>query len=411
MTKRTKLIAWLVGVLALGAAGWWALVPRVRTATEAQVRAHVAPELLLPLPHPEGGLQRYEAARQAVQALYGNWRPHVAAAPGPPLDLRDPRVRRVMDILESGPLDRSAEAFDPAAPFYRFVQGLTAAALAAAGQGDWERVRQQMEAAYLLLDRLAASDIVLEQAYYTIVVETTVLKAVLELAARRDLPAALAARCAVLLAVERHSPEQVRQFLRGEFQLRMLRQIPGFLVDGPGRERPWVPAGNYDPIETAVLMSDKFIETGRNAGLPPSRWSSAAADRIGQLWSEVESKPGGVVSMVAQALSYRIRMNTSHNSLGRMLANFGTSRLATFGNTRLLMTRILEARTRREQVAAAVAVARFRRQQGRDPRDFGELVGVGLLPAAPLDHVKEQPLTFDLKALFEWPVPPPQRPG
>jgi hypothetical protein len=421
MTKRTKIIAGLVAGLALPLSLCWALFPKIRTATEAQVRAHAAPELLLPLPRPEGGQRRFEAAREAMLDLFGKWpqsRPRNAAASGGPLDLQDPQVRRVIDILAAGPLDRSTEW--PASPglpittvrpiasshpissahFIKFGGGLIDAAQVAAEQGDWQRAGQQMEAAYLLLDRLTASDIVVDHFFYTVQVETAIDKAVLKLAASSAMPATLAARLATLQSVERHGQEQVQRVLRGEFQLRKLGQIQAFPLNDPGGARPWVPLGTYDPIETVALISDSFVETGRNAGLPASRRSSAATDRIRRLASSVQLDSRSEVFLVVHAIFDELQLNISRNAMGR--------RLASFAVPEWVVTRMRTAQTRRDQVAAALAVVRFRQRTGRDPQGFDELVTMGLLAAVPLDHAREQPLAFDLKALFQWPAPPPQ---
>jgi hypothetical protein len=421
MKKRTRIIAGLLVGLALPVSLYLALFPKIRTATEAQVRAHASPELLLPLPNPEGGQQRFEAARQAMLDLSGKWqqgRPRNAAASGGPLDLQDPRVRRVIDILAAGPLDRSTEW--PASPgwpimssrpiasshpfssaqFIKFGDGLIAAAQVAAEQGDWQRVGQQMEAAYLLLDRLTASDIAVDQFFYTVAVETAVDKAVLKLSASSGLPATLAARLATLQSVERHSQEQVQRVLRGEFQLRKLGQIQAFPLNYSGGARPWVSMGTYDPIETVALISDSFVEAGRNAGLPASRRSSAATDRIRRLAGSVQLNSRSEVFLVVHAIFNELRLNISRNAMGR--------RLASYDDPGWVTTRVRAAQTRREQVAAALAVVRFRQRTGRDPHGFDELVTMGLLAAVPLDHAREQPLAFDLAALFQWPAPPPQ---
>jgi len=398
-----RTIAWLLAGALTVLGSWLVITPGIDTATIEEVRAHAAPELLLPLPHPDGGLQRREAVEQALRDLY-DWRRgnrRVVATRWAPLELGDPEVRRVIEILEAGPLDRSVEVQGTRASFITYTRGLTAAALVAADQHDWERVRRQMDAAFLVLDRLTGSDIVLDHPVTTMTVETAVYKAILDLAKHRELPAALATHWSAQLAIERHSPQQVRQFLRGDFQLVKLREIPAFEVGDSRTPRPWLGTGTYDPLETATLISDSFVELGNNAALPVSRWSNSASERIRQLQNAANPQPAGLLSMLWLELTYRARANNSTNTLGRMLAGFGY--------TTPLMNSILKARTRREQVAAALATARFRQRKGRDPAGFDELIEAGLLQSIPQDHARERPQAFDLKALFEWPAPGPRR--
>jgi len=433
MTKRTKVILGLLGGIALLGAGWWAIVPKIGIASEAELRAHVAPELLLPLPHPEGGVERYRQLLQTLDAmptaaalkslatylqllqaldpLPTKKRSAASTDASPPapsvyfqsFDVEDPGVRRVLDILARGPLDRS-EQTNGWEELTRFGNGLTAAASAAADAGDWQRVQRGVEAAFLLLDRLASSEVESSDALLTNEVETDVYKMALGLAARSDLPAGPAERLAVHLADERHDPGKQRQVLRGDFQLRVLRTLSN---GARGRAAmPWEYVGSYDPLETITLVNDRFVEMSRNAALPASQWSRMAAARIEQAWAAMPAYPRSQARIVM--LWYRIRMNRVPNSAGLMQVRAFTypwGRASTFGvpGMRGLMDQTLYIRTRREQVAAAVAVARFRQRTHREPRNFQELIAAGLLQSVPVDHATEQPLPFDLQALFKWP--------
>ncbi len=48
----------------------------------------------------------------------------------------------------------------------------------------------------------------------------------------------------------------------------------------PTRLRLLFGAGTYDPVAAVILLNDAFVEANRNAELPSSKWSKAAAQRI-----------------------------------------------------------------------------------------------------------------------------------
>lgn len=405
MSKRSRIIAGWIAGLALAGGLHWALFPKIRTTTVAELRAYVAPELLLPLPQVAANRQRHEVVQQALRELLGNWRPATPrnAARVGPLDLRVPQVRRVLDMLEAGPLERPDELASvpqpgpqlPSWQLVRFTSGLAAAALEAARQHDWERAGRQIEAASLLLDRMAESDVVLPQSRYTLGAEDTVHGTILELAASNP-PASLGGRLAALLSVERHGPEQVRRILRSEFQLRMFPELQAYPFAYSGPTRRWVPLGSYDPLETVTLISDRFVEAGGNAGLPASRRSTAAADRIQRLAGGPQLDSSSMTLQLLDAACDSLRLNISGNAMGR--------RLARSVDPEWMWPRMNAVQTRREQVAAALAVVRFRQRTGREPRGFDELVAAQLLPAVPRDHATGAPLAFDLQQLFQWPA-------
>lgn len=401
---KQPVVAWclLGGVVLL--AGWWGLVPKIGTATEAEVRAHVAPELLQPLPHPEGGVARVEALLQAAGKLPRepkNWR-----EPRVTLDLDNAAVREVIDILRTGPIDRVRDKQQPVPLYYwqvlypselytpltRISNGLAGAALRAAEQRDWARARQHMEASCLLLDRLLDSDLLLQERYATMTyIERKVYVTTLALAAHRDLPVSLAEHLSVLLVKDRHDPASLLRVLRGEMQQVLLGRIGA----GPISQYQ---AGTYDPLDTAELLSARFLQMARESGLPAARRfgltpDEARARRSELGWYRDSARPGW--REYSSPLTWplrRIRLNTAHNSIGRTDA-------AAYPDWNL-MQHILRARSLQDQVAAALALVRFRQRAGRDPKDFAELVAVGLLRAVPMDHAEERPLPFDLNALF-----------
>jgi hypothetical protein len=408
-------IAWLLLTGLVLLAGWWTLAPKLGTATEAQVRAHVAPELLQPLPHPEGGVERDTALRQILVQL--PYQPPVRGKMPEPRDLTNPLVSSAVDILRQGALDRSSGFPAPhlehgrpgllasqrgrSAQFVRFVNGLTKGAMQAADQRDWVRVVEHMEAACLLLDRLFESDAIVGDRQWTKSVETSIHRATLALAARGDLPAKAAARLAACLEADRHTATDMLRVLRGEMQLMVLPLIGAMPLAG----RYDYQAGTYDPLETTELLSARFIATARDVGLPAARWS-AGYQRVAPAFPAVPEFPGRFWRNAPYAryrelgpqLQWpvdRIRMNTARNSIGRFEA-------ATYLDAGL-MARVLSARTGRDQAAAALAVVRFRHRTGRDPQDFAELVAAGLLRTVPMNHALDQPLPFDLQALFQWP--------
>lgn len=406
---RQSIIWWglLAGLVAL--MGWWGLVPKIGTATQAEVRAHIAPELLQPLPRPDGGVARFEAMRRALDSLppepvLGRPRRNL-----PQLALTNPVVGEVMDILGAGPIDRAREVQPLPGPINawqnisqsrlytsvrRLANDLAGTATSAADMGDWARARQHMEASCLLLDRLFESDARLEDRRWTIAIELIVYRSAFNLAVRPDMPAGLAERLAVLLVKDRHDPASLLRVLQGEMQLLLLVRMG----EQPASSYA---AGTYDPLETAELLSTRFLEMVREAGLPAARQSGLSNFEV--LVRQSELSPYRMVISNSSAYrdrdSYltwplrRIRLNTAHNSIGRIDAAAYPD-----GN---LMNRMQEARSLQDQVAAVLAVVRFRQRAGRDPRDYAELVTTGLLRAAPMDHRTDTPLSFDLKALFE----------
>jgi hypothetical protein len=248
----------------------------------------------------------------------------------------------------------------------------------------------------LLLQRLFESDARLQDRRETMSMETAEYRAALKLAAHRGLPAAAAARLSELLAVDRHDSASLMQALRGEMQYVLVPRI------GVG-PISYYEAGTYAPLETAELMGARFLQAVREAGSPGDGRSS---DRASLAWKRSQLTSSFWMVGSAQRgrsmhpLSYlawpaqRIRLNTSRNSIGRVDAETCLP-----GD---LPDAVRRARTRQDQVLAALAVVRFRQRAGRDPHDFSELVVAGLLRAAPMDHLRNQPLPFDLKALFEW---------
>jgi hypothetical protein len=218
------------------------------------------------------------------------------------------------------------------------------------------------------------------------------------LAARRDLPVDLAERMSVLLVPDRHDPASLMQVLRGEMQYVVLPRI------GVAPSSFYL-AGTYDPIETTKLLSTRFLATLREAGAPGARQSG---DVLSRIRAQNQLTPGFWMIESAQRIqmhpqshlawpAQRIRLNTARNSIGRV-------DVETYGDAELL-DRMQRARTVRDQVAAALAVVRFRYRAGRDPRSYGELVATGLLRAVPRDYLRNEPLPFDLNALFAWHEP------
>lgn len=411
MTKQAS-IAWCVlGGLVLLVA-WWALVPKIWTATAAEVRGHAQAELLQPLPHPEGGTARFEAILRALDRLPDQ--PQRTRDARPPLDLAEPAVREVIEILRAGPIDRTgvipaqpahpvgsavdANDYERYVKFLRVATGLRDATLQAANKGDWAEARRHIDASGLLLQRLFESDARLHDRRWSMSIETEVYRAALALAVRRDLPADLAERLSALLAVDRHGPASLMQVLRGEMQYVVLPRI-GL------RPISYYEAGTYDPLKTTELLGTRFLAMVREAGSPGAERSGDGLNRIwtlsqltGNFWMDRPAQRIGVLKM--HRLSHlawpaqRIRLNTARNSIGRVDAQTYPD-----GN---LVDRVRRARTQQDQAMAALAVVRFRHRAGRDPQDFGELVAAGLLRAVPMDHLQNQPLPFDLKTLFEW---------
>lgn len=403
-------IAWCVlGGLAL-LAGWWGLVPKIGTATEAEVRAHVAPGLLQPLHRPEGGVARFEALQDALDRL-GN--PRVRARQGPPLDPAHPVVKEVIEILRAGPIDRTEDIPAPRrythaamqaidsgrhSRFLNFANGINATALRSAGEGDWVAAARHMEASCLLLDRLFESDVRLQQRYGTMSIETALHRAMLSLAAR-EMPAAVAEQLSALLVKERHGPASLSQVLRGEMQYVVLPWI------GYGPRLPYA-AGTYEPLETAELLGARFLAMIRDAGLPAAQRSAdiswqaqqRAQDSLTGMHWFMDPSPRRFPTSVPYLTwpAQRIRLNTTRNSIGRAEVVAYPA-----GNPIAAMQR---SRTMQDQVATALAVVRFRHRAGRDPRDFMELVAAGLLRAVPMDHARDLPQDFDLQALFQWPT-------
>lgn len=396
-------IAWgLCGALVV-LVGWWALAPRIQTADEAVVRWRIAPELLAPLPHPEGGRERAEALRGALQGLWakaGNrsrtWR----------YDLADPQVGAVIAILREGELDRAGVDVGWSVLWSSLAQGLATMAREQARTGDWTHAGQQMEAAFLLLDRLVGSNASMFDQAWIIRIESDLYVAVLDLASL-DPPEVTARLLAAQLEPDRHSPESFLRYLGGAMQFDVLPWLAD-LDPAPTA----VFAGNYDPFETAGLISDSFMEAARNVGLPASQRSTVVAGRIATValmspgYSRCSTDPPDAPRWscdLGDALGrswHRIRMNTTRNSIGRELASWLDSWHR--------LDPILQVRSLQDQAAAAVAVSRFRQSARRNPADFGELIAAGLLLAVPLDRSTQQPLHFDLRALFE---PPRQMPG
>jgi hypothetical protein len=426
MKLRTKIACLLLAGFVV-AAGWWTLVPKIHTATPAEVRPHVAPELLEPVLRPAGGGARFAAYLQALQPLLDR-RPRErpqALAYRATFQVADPEVRRVLDILREGPLDRSAATSDQQAVTSRLMDGLANAAADAAALRDWPAVRAQLEAAYLLLDCLSAGDVTFENRTWTTQFDATLNRTVLTLAANRELPGALAGQLLALAAVDRYGVAGLRDVLRGEFQQRVLEHAPGFLREDstPLRSsslRSWFGAGTYDPVDTALLLSDAFVEAARNAGRPTSQWTNAAAQRIEhesavleansvqffvrdrrhsamRLLETVRVPRGSYWPGPVDYVARRVRLNTGRNTLGAWFAwPYNPGRM---------LVRNLAAQTTQDKIVAALAVSQFRQRNGRDPQGFDELIATGLLRTPPLDHASGQPLPFDLQALFEWPAP------
>jgi hypothetical protein len=385
-------MAWGLGSALVLLAGWWALVPRIQTADPAEVRLHIAPELLLPLPHPEGGRERALALRKALEdsRLTNRIGPDKAWR----YDLADPQVSAIDAILRAGPLDRAYA--DNGISFFlvaRLADGLTTVAREQARAGQWRDAGRQMEAAFRLLDRMVESNGGMYDQAWTVTLEKTVFAAALDLAGL-DPPEDTARLLSVLLESDRHGPDSFMQFLRGAMQFSVLPWLADFEGDDGPTKAAF--AGNYDPIDTARLVSDLFLEQARNVGVPASQRSTVVAERLSvpSYWN-----PGYSDDLVrAVVWSWRrIRLNTTHNSIGKM-------QVAALGGWDMLDA-ILRTRTLQAQATAAVAVTRFRRSAGRDPGNFDELIAAGLMQAAPLDHFSGQPLPFDLRALFEPPRP------
>jgi len=397
MTKPVRIICWLMGGGALALLYWWVLVPGIHTASLAEVRAHVAPELLQPLPHPDGGAERYEALRTALEPLVKRRPadPEVALKYQPVFRLDDPEVQQAMDVMNSGSLDRTGIAFEQQAPVHTLVAGLVAVAMQEAEEGHWPALVQQMDAAWLVLDRQAECDASIDDRTSTLSMQARLKRASLQLAQRPDLPIAVAEHLAMLNARNINDPGSIRRVLAGEMQYEQLKWIPDYWAKASGGER-WVPSGTYDPLETAGLFSDMYLEAIRNAALPVSLWShDALKDRPPAFPLSWEPEKNALQGAI-RAAWMRIRMNTTANSLGRQTA-------AVVPVDYVLMRRVLQARTTQDQVAAALAVSRFRHAFGRDPGNFEELVTAGYLPALPRNHVKDEPREFDLQKLFEWP--------
>jgi hypothetical protein len=246
------------------------------------------------------------------------------------------------------------------------------------------------------------------------VIEERLLRTALQLAGRGDLPAATAGRLERSLVVDRNTPAALLKVFRTEVQ------SGGFtwLSEPP----QGVYAGTFEPLETAELISARLLEVSGNAGRALQRESRprgySAPDWYwrGQ-YLPLEfgpiAGPGGIrIPLAGTGLTplgvarrgtwrddmrwaiNRIRMNTSHNSYGRLMAD-ELSHSA-------MIRRIPRERSLQDKVAAALAVVMFRSRLHRDPQGYEELVSEGLLRAAPRDHELDKPLPFDLQSLFRW---------
>lgn len=403
MALRSK-AAWILLAAAAMLAGWWTLVPRLGQATDAEVRARFAPELLQPIAHPADGRERYEEMLGLLAAFQ---KPRFADRR--PLDAGDPAVRRILAVLEQGPLDRSGAGPNEQFQLPDFGADLLGGVPALAAEGRWQAVEAQMAAGCLLLDRLFESDASQWDRLYSMRLEEQLLRAALALAARGDLPADLAGRLSRQLVVERNSAASLMQVFRAEIQSRGFQ----WLAARPQQ----VYAGTYDPLDTAGLLSAGLLEVAGSAGRPPPRaqdpWASAnpgaflpgvyLMELSGHLQPLAGPVPGALVWPARARGTWRddlhwvvnrIRMNTSRNSYGRLVADQMTHSA--------MIRRIPTERSLRDQVAAALAVVIFRSRFHRDPRGFDELLVAGLLEAAPRNHERDQPLPFDLQSLFRW---------
>jgi hypothetical protein len=370
---------------------WWVLAPRIETATEDEVRARIAPELLEPLPRPPGGAERYAALLNAAAGMVDAKAD--SAADARMVDVQDPRVAEIIELLRQGPLDRIDARPGRLASLPDLANGLTRQARMDADAGRWSRADDQMAAAFLLLDRLADSDAGFLECTATLRVEEIVYRTTFHLAVREDLPDTSARKLTEWLVADRHEPADVMRVLRGEMQRFLVSAIARSQAGNSGEPLIWAPSGSYDPLDTAALFSEIFLEAARNSNLPVSSWSHGVADRLGL--SGPRSPISGAFWRVPRMWeSSRIRMALTHNSIGHeLLSSYAMPPVGS----------ILRLRTMQDQIAAVLAIRRFRNDAGRDPRDFEELLAAGLLQAVPMDHRRGKPLTFNVQAVSSMP--------
>ena len=387
---RLRRLAWGAAIVLTLLGTAWFLSPRFHTASEDEVREHIASRWLEPLSHPPGGRERYVALHQGLEALTSGSQ---VRPPAPlPLDLADPAVAAVVEIVRRGPLDPTDQPDLRLSRLRVLTSGLADAALKRARSGDWVGVERQMNAAFLVLDRLLQCSQTIPDRGVTLNMEADLHAAVVQLAARGDLPEQLAGQLAAMVMADRHRPEDIERVLRGEMQLHWVGALATFRDQDSGDPLMWVAAGNYDPLETAELFSQLLDEIAGNAALPVSRWSHDVATRFEPIMPYRPFRRASLREQV-QWPWIRLRMATTHNSIGRYL-------IANSPLPRAILEPMLHAQTARDKAAAALAVRRFAARTGRDPVGFEELIAAGLLDAAPVFHVIDRPLPFNLASLL-----------
>ncbi|MGV3614940.1 MAG: hypothetical protein ACO1SV_06355 [Fimbriimonas sp.] len=409
----------LLGTAFLGFRTTW------RTATEAEVRAAIAPELLAV---DQADLQAQDrldrlnriAARMDFRELFVRVEPD-AEVLDRFLKREDQNIREVRALVAEGPFQRDAKPAKPAPFTEAGTQRHLTRTLALAGDYEAKAGRPKEAVSLLLLaygvvGRLgdARNSVLTSLSSYGN--ETLLYSEIRD--TLRFLPESELAVLAAGLQDPPGEREAMRRTIRSEFQSKILpilpdpvawarRQAPGDdptsllagLTTGK-REDPSSGFGNYDALQTARDASRIYALAMQNADRSGGSQDTRGYIYARELFDSLPVRrpaPKGRFPKYFNDLRYRLELGRVPNTLGRAI-------LSTHPANRAWILDYQSIRTAREGLRTLIGLQRFRLKVGRRAASLAEVVESGILPSLPSDPLGSGSLRYDSKKGRLWSV-------
>jgi len=341
----------VVAVAGIGFIGWRAMQPKIRTATAAEVRAMLPPELLQEIPSNVAAVDRYKrlgalsksfdpkvlnsifdykaapATRSAAAYRFWQAKPHL--------------LSDVASLLESGPLQcppvnpNGLTLFPELATLKSISKVLAAGAHTYAEHGDSSTTLRMLSLGIKLGDRLLDSNGPLIDYLVAVALEAIANKAVTDAVSTGAISPSDCKQLLSQITPSARRDDYLYKCIRTDFQEFLLTMLPDpskwnseIMVSNPGdepKDREAV-VGTYDAIDTTKTVGQILKAALKNARSPLSQFDGAAEGLIEREAKGLPDENGfdkaEGFAKTFYKFKYKFLMNNSRNTIGRkILAN------------------------------------------------------------------------------------------
>jgi hypothetical protein len=390
----------------LGFTAWKLVQPRYRFASRAEVEAVVDKQLLIKLP--EGRPGAYEKARGLFKkhkadkaplasdvAAYRRWSVQC-------FEQNRSLIQQVADLYEAGPVqptNRKPDALDfpNFSIIKQFVKYSGVAAQDESSHGRTSGAVERLRLGYRLSDGYTANCETIIEYLIAVALAAIIDAATYEVVEQGTLSKTDLEQLHAIVKPFDASGTAARNAIIGDFQNYTLAYVPGLGIkegDDPGRtvnallgtgeEDENLAIGQYDALESAKMASTISMLCLANVNKPFAKIDGRLDTFVASLeknlpvedYSHLPSGP----ERDARKLWYRVKMNNSPNSLGKML--FATTSLG-----KSYLGAGAKCRTERQALIGLISLCLYKKQHGRYPERLEGVVSSGLLQEFPTDYM------------------------